>query len=94
MVTTTVRADCPQDLKTCKEDCKVVISAAQKALKAKDDQINAQDNTITDLQRALTDTSLRLDSADNELASWYHNPVILILGGIIVGGVGVLYLKR
>ena len=94
MIPTSLQADCSQDLQTCRKDCKIVIDAANAALRAKDDQISAQTNAITDLTNNLRDTQSRLDKDDSALSAWYHNPLILIGIGLVVGGTGGIYLSN
>lgn len=90
--TNLAQADCAADLQTCRTDCKKVIDAANAALKAKDDQLSAQNNAISDLSNNLRDTQSRLDSDNIALSSWYHNPIVLIGLGLIIGGAGGVYL--
>ncbi len=78
----------------CKKDCEDVIQASKEAIAARDKEIADQSKTILDLTNLQNITKSDLDHANSALDSWYHNPVILGLLGAVVGGTGVLLLKK
>ncbi len=86
--------DCKTKLEQCKDDCKVIIDAAKVEISALK-QLNAdKDQTITDLHTSLDTIAKDRDSDRQSLSSWYHNPFILIPAGVLLGGVGAIYLEH
>ena len=73
-------------------DCLDAVQAAKADIAAHVKLEQDQQATITDLQKSLNDTRSQLASADKSLDSWYHDPVIMTLLGIVVGGAGAAYL--
>lgn len=86
-----ITQECKSD---CKQDCEKVIQAAKSALSAKDDEIAQQSNSISNLQRLLSSANQRAEERDSELSSWYHNPFVLVVGGVLVGGLGYSLLRH
>jgi hypothetical protein len=77
----------------CVSDCRSIIEKSNQAIAARDQEIADQGKTITDLTASLNTAKSDLSSADSSLDEWYHNPVILLLMGAVIGGAGVVILQ-
>lgn len=78
----------------CVSDCRDIIEKSKQAIAARDKEIADQGQTIKDLS-SLNATAINdLNSANTALAAWYHNPVVVGLLGVVLGGTGIVLLQR
>ncbi len=75
-------------------DCNKVVKLADKVIYDQHQQIE----TYMELSKTQTDQiaslSVSLNDKSQELSSWLHNPFVIGAIGIVIGGAGVLYLKK
>jgi hypothetical protein len=87
LITITANAD-------CKSDCQVVIDACKYSIQTRDKLIQDQNTEITDLQKALNSSRQETQDSNQALTRWYHNPVIMGVLGIAIGGATIVYLSN
>lgn len=75
-------------------DCKDIIAAAKSAIAARDKEIQDQNTAIHDLESSLELSKSQTADAEIALTKWYHNPVVMTVLGIVVGGAGGVYLSH
>ena len=80
--------------KQIKEDCKNIILKIAVERADRDKLENDLNKTILDQGTQLNTVTQDRDAAVRAKDAWYHNPLILIPAGILLGGAGALYLEH
>ncbi len=75
-------------------DCKQVIKTADKVIYDQHQQIETYMELSKTQTNQIASLSVSLNDKNQELSSWFHNPFVIGAIVIVVGGAGVLYLKK
>jgi hypothetical protein len=80
--------------KQIKADCQDIINKIATERADRDKYESALNKTIADQGTQLNTVTQDRDDAVKSKDAWYHNPFILVPAGILLGGIGVLYLEH
>lgn len=76
----------------CRSQCITALNAADKIIADQGTEIQSYKTKVSSLQSAIELDNQKLVDRDQALSEWYHNPIVIGLLGVIVGGAGVTYL--
>ncbi len=77
-----------------KKDCQDLITKIAQERVDRDKLEADQVKTIQDQGMLINTVSADRDAAVKSKDSWFHNPFILVPAGVLLGGIGILYLEH
>ncbi len=78
----------------CASACRSAITAADRVIADQQKEIESYKTETDTLTKRITDLNVSLNEKIHADEAWYRNPFVIGAIGIIVGGAGVVYLKR
>lgn len=78
----------------CRSECITALNAADKVIADQQVEIDTYKTEVSSLQKSIEIDNQKLVDRDQILAEWYHNPIMIGLLGVLVGGAGAVYLQH
>lgn len=75
-------------------ECMEVAQACRSVVRTKDKALELKDLALTTCTTAAEDFKVEADTAERRLSAWYRSPLVLFLGGVVVGSLATVYLKN